>query len=453
MARKRTHGEGFATRAIHAGERPDPVTHAHNTPIYATATFAFDTAAEKEAAVDAAMAWDPTSYFYSRTGNPTTRALEEKLASLDGADDCVVASSGMACVSSTLLAHLGSGDHVVVGDELFVITKVLLEDDFPRRGIGVTPVDMTDLAAVEAAITPATKVLFFETATNPRLRVADIDALAALGHRRGLIVVADNTFLAPALLRPIEHGADLVVHAATKWLSGHGDAVLGAVTGRRALLDPIRKQVDTLGQAASPFASWLVLRGVRSLPLRSRAASANAIQLAQFLEAQQKVEWVRYPGLTSHPDHATAKRLIDGPGGGMLTFKPRGGVEGMAAFTDHLALCDLGVSLGDVFTPLAFFQDSQIVAGRHCCLQIYPATVHGTGDATSVLRLSPLTGNQGLQLNRTPGTVLRAFRENFLKFDIFRVVGCSAEAFFPVFRGFDEFVQHRGVVCHGWSPE
>jgi cystathionine beta-lyase/cystathionine gamma-synthase len=348
--RARTSGRGFATRAIHAGESPDPVTHAHNTPIYATATFAFDTAAEKEDAVDRAMAGDPTAYFYSRTGNPTTRALEEKLASLDGTEDAVVAASGMACVSSTLLAHLGSGDHVVVGDELFVITRVLLEDDFPRRGIGVTPVDMTDLAAVEAAITPATKLLFFETATNPRLRVADIDALAALGHRHALIVVADNTFLGPGLLRPIEHGADLVVHAATKWLSGHGDVVSGAVTGAADLLRPIRKQVDTLGQAASPFASWLVLRGVRSLPLRSRAASANALRLAQFLEAQEKVEWVRYPGLESHPDHAVARRLIEGPGGGMLSFQVRGGVDGMAAFTDHLALCDLGVSLGDIFT-------------------------------------------------------------------------------------------------------
>jgi len=349
-SRARTKGRGFATRAIHAGEAPDPVTHAHNTPIYATATFAFDTAAEKEDAVDRAMAGDPTAYFYSRTGNPTTRALEVKLASIDGAEDAIVAASGMACVSSTLLAHLGSGDHVVVGDELFVVTRILLEDDFPRRGIGVTPVDMTDLPAVEAAITPATRMLFFETATNPRLRVADIDALAELGHRHGLIVVADNTFLGPALLRPIEHGADMVVHAATKWLSGHGDVVSGAVTGSAELLRPIRKQVDTLGQAASPFASWLVLRGVRSLPLRSRQASANALQLARFLEAKDKVEWVRYPGLASHPDHDVAARLIDGPGGGMLSFQVRGGVEGMAAFTDHLALCDVGVSLGDIFT-------------------------------------------------------------------------------------------------------
>jgi methionine-gamma-lyase len=349
-ARERTSGVGFATRAIHAGEHADPVTHAHNTPIYATATFAFDSAAEKEAAVDRAMEWDPTSYFYSRTANPTTRALEEKVASLDGAEDAVVASSGMACVSSTLLAYLGRGDHVVVGDELFVITRVLLEDDFPKRGIGVTPVDMTDLAAVEAAIRPETKVLFFETATNPRLRIADIDALSALAHEHGLIVVADNTFLAPALLRPLEHGADLVVHAATKWLSGHGDAVSGVVTGPIDLLRPIRKQVDTLGQAASPFASWLVLRGVRSLPLRSRQASANALRLAELLEANDKVEWVRYPGLPSHPDHAVAQRLIEGPGGAMLTFQPRGGIDGMTAFTDHLSLCDIGVSLGDLFT-------------------------------------------------------------------------------------------------------
>lgn len=348
--RERTDGRGFATRAIHAGERPDPVTRAHKPPIYATSTFAFDTAAEKEDAVDRALAWEPGVYFYSRTSNPTNRALEEKVAALEGAEDTVVSASGMAAVSATLLTHLGAGDHVVVGDELFVITQVLLGDDFPRRGIGVTQVDVTDLAAVEAAINPATKVLFFETSTNPRLRVPDVAALAEIGHRHGLIVVADNTFLGPALLRPIEHGADLVIHAATKYLSGHGDAVSGVVSGPKLLLDPIRKQTDALGQAASPFASWLVMRGVRTLQLRSLAASANAHQLAGWLEAQPKVEWVNYPGLASHPDHEIARRLIDGPGGAMLTFQVRGGVEGMAAFTDHLRLCDIGVSLGDITT-------------------------------------------------------------------------------------------------------
>jgi methionine-gamma-lyase len=348
--RERTHGTGFATRAIHAGEGPDPVTHAHNTPIYATATFAFDTAADKEAAVDRALEWDPTAYFYSRTGNPTNRALEEKLASLEGAEDAVVSASGMAAVSSTLFAHLGVGDHVVLGDELFAITKVLWEEDLPRRGIGVTAVDMSDLAAIEAAITDRTRLLFLETSTNPRLRMPDLAAIADLAHRRGLIVVADNTFLGPALLRPLEHGADLVLHAATKYLSGHGDAVSGVVSGPKRLIDPIRKQVDTFGQAASPFNSFLVLRGVRTLPLRSSAGSANAAALAAFLAGHEKVEWVSYPGLDSHPDHAVARRLLGDRFGAMVTFKPRGGLDAMAAFTDHLALCDIAVSLGDVYT-------------------------------------------------------------------------------------------------------
>lgn len=348
--RERTDGTGFATRAIHAGERPDPATHAHNTPIYATATFAFDTAAEKEEAVDRALEWDPTSYFYSRTGNPTNRALEEKVASLEGAEDCVVSASGMAAVASTLFAHLDAGDHIVVGDELFAITRVLWEEDLPRRGIAVSTADMTDLAAVEVAITPKTRLLLMETSTNPRLRVADLDALAELGHRHGILVVADNTFLGPALFRPLEHGADLVLHAATKYLSGHGDVVSGVVSGPKALLDPVRKQVDTFGQAASPFSSFLVLRGVRTLQLRSTAGSANAAALATFLESHPKVDWVRYPGLASHPDHAVARRLLGDRFGAMLTFQPRGGVEGMAAFTDHLRLCDIAVSLGDVFT-------------------------------------------------------------------------------------------------------
>lgn len=348
--RERTDGQGFATRAIHAGERPDPTTHAHKPPIYATATFTFDTAADKEDAVDRALAWEPGAYFYSRTGNPTNRALEEKIASLEGAEDAVVSASGMAAVSATLFAHLSAGDHVVVGDELFAITNVLVDDDFPRRGIGVSRVDTTDPAAIEAAITPATRAIFVETSTNPTLRVTDLDAVAAIGRRHGLLVIADNTFLGPALLRPLEHGADLVLHAATKFLSGHGDAVSGVVAGRKALLDPIRQQTDTLGQAASPFASFLVLRGVRTLPLRTRAATANAARLAALLEASDKVEWVRYPGLASHPDHAVAARLLPDGAGAMVTFKPRGGVSGMAAFTDHLALCDIGVSLGDIHT-------------------------------------------------------------------------------------------------------
>jgi methionine-gamma-lyase len=348
--RERTEGRGLATRAIHAGERPDPTTHAHRTPIYATATFTFDSAAEKEEAVDRSLAWEPGAYFYSRTGNPTNRALEEKIASLEGAEDAVVSSSGMAAVAATLFAHLAAGDHLVAGTELFAITNVLLDEDFPRRGIGVSRVDPTDLAAVEGAITSNTRALFVECSTNPGLRVPDLDALAAIARRHDLLLIADNTFLGPVLLRPLEHGADLVLHAATKYLSGHGDAVSGVVAGRKSLTDPIRQQTDTLGQAASPFSSFLVQRGVRTLPLRSRAASANAARIATFLEGHERVEWVRYPGLASHPDHAVSRRLLGDLGGAMVTFKPHGGLDGMAAFTDHLRLCDIGVSLGDMHT-------------------------------------------------------------------------------------------------------
>jgi methionine-gamma-lyase len=348
--RERTAGRGLATRAIHAGERPDPTTHAHRTPIYATATFTFDSAAEKEDAVDRSLAWEPGAYFYSRTGNPTNRALEEKLASLEGAEDAVVSASGMAAVAATLFAHLSTGDHLVAGDELFAITSVLLGEDFPRRGIDVTRVDPTDLAAVEGAIRPKTRALFVECSTNPRLRIPDLDALATVARRNALLFIADNTFLGPVLLRPLEHGADLVVHAATKYLSGHGDAVSGVVAGRKTLTDPIRKQTDTLGQAASPFSSFLVQRGVRTLALRSRAASDNAALVATFLESQPAVAWVRYPGLASHPDHEVARRLLGERFGAMVTFQPVGGLDGMAAFTDHLRLCDIGVSLGDVHT-------------------------------------------------------------------------------------------------------
>ena len=335
--RERTHGEGFATRAIHAGERPDPITHAHNTPIYATATFAFDTAAEKEDAVDRAMAWDPTAYFYSRTGNPTNRALEEKLASLEGAEDCVVAASGMACGRGDPVRAPRGGrppgrrrravrDHDRAdggGPPAARHRRHGRRHDGPRGGRGG---DHPGDAGAVPRVARRTR-----GCGSP-----DLDALAALAHRHGLIVVADNTFLGPALLRPLEHGADLVLHAATKYLSGHGDAVSGVVAGPSALLDPIRKQTDTFGQAASPFSSFLVLRGVRTLPLRSAQGSANAARLAAFLEAHPKVEWVRYPGLASHPDHAVATRLLGDRSAAMLTFQPRGGVDGMAAFTDHL---------------------------------------------------------------------------------------------------------------------
>lgn len=341
---------GFATRAVHAGERSDPLTGAHQTPIFQTATFSFATAAEKEEAVDGALAWEPGRFFYSRTGNPTTAALEEKLASLEGAEDAAVGASGMAAVAAALYAHLRAGDHVVCSDDLFVITAELLEDDLPRRGVEVTRVPITELGAVEAALRPETRVVLTETLSNPYLRVADVPALAALVHDHDALLLVDNTFLSPACYRPLDDGADLVLHAATKYLSGHGDVLAGVAAGRKELVDPIRRQLDLLGACPTPIASWLVARGVRTLALRMRAHTDNAAALGAWLERRPEVEWVRHAGLPSHPDRAVAERLFGERTGGMLSFRLHGGLDAMEAFASALRLCSIAVSLGEVDT-------------------------------------------------------------------------------------------------------
>lgn len=344
-----TDGLAFATRAIHAGEGADPATRAHATPIYQTATFSFETAEEKEAVMEAALSWQG-GFFYSRTGNPTTAALEAKLADLEGAEDAIVGASGMAALSSTLFSLLRAGDHLVTSDDVFVISRSLLEEDLPRRGIEVTPVPITDLDAVRAAIRPSTKAIFTETYSNPFMRVADVPALAAVAREHDLRLIVDNTFLGPYLYRPLEDGADLVLHSATKYLAGHGDSLAGVVAGSRSLIEPVRGQLDVLGACASPFNSWLVLRGVRTLALRMEAHSTNARELATYLEAHPAVSMVRYAGLPSHPDRAVAARLLGDRWGGMMSIRLHGGREAMFGFANRLRLCSIAVSLGDVFT-------------------------------------------------------------------------------------------------------
>lgn len=341
---------GFATRAIHEGESPDPTTHAHATPIYQTATFVFDTAQEKEAAVDAAMEWEPRTFFYTRTGNPTTSALEEKIAALEGAESALACSSGMAAVSTTLFSLLNAGDHCVASDDVFIITRFLLDDVLANKGIEVTRLDVTDLDAVEGALRPNTKAIFVESLSNPHMHFADVRALSTIAHDAGIVLVVDNTFLSPAVFRPLEQGADLVLHSSTKYLSGHGDTVGGVVAGARELVDPVRYQADALGTAPSPFNSWLTLRGVRTLPLRMKAHSTNALAIARFLEQREEVERVRYVGLESHPQHALAvEQLVDGFGG-MLSVHLHGGADQMNAFANATKLSGVAVSLGDLKT-------------------------------------------------------------------------------------------------------
>lgn len=341
---------GFATEAIHAGEGADPATGALTTPIYQSATFAFGSAGEKEAAVDAAMRWEPGVFFYSRTNNPTTAALEVKLAALENAEDAVVSSAGMAACATALLSVLNAGDHAVVSDDLFVITGALLDEFMRDKGIAVTHVDCTDLEAVRAAVRPNTRVIYTEALSNPHLVLVDVAALADLAHGTGLMLIVDNTFLSPAVLRPLDLGADLVVHSATKWLGGHGDALAGVVAGAKSLVDRVRFHNDTLGSAPSPFNSWLVLRGVRTLPLRMRMHSENALAVARLLAERPEIEQVRYPGLDTHPQHTLAREQFvrDDSFGGMISLRIRGGFEVMDLYARSLSLSAIGVSLGDM---------------------------------------------------------------------------------------------------------
>ncbi len=336
----------FLTRAIHAGEGRDPSTGAHNTPIYQTATFSFDKAEDMAAAV-----MDPlASFFYSRTANPTTAALEEKMASLEGTEAALVTSSGMAAVAISILISAKSGDHVIVTNDLFVISRQFFEEDCPAMGIDVTMVDVRDIGDVENAVRPNTTTLFVETVTNPNIFISDMSAFRSIAERHGLTLIADNTFLSPYLSRPAEQGVDMVLHSATKYISGHGDTVAGVLAGSKENMDKARIKLDSFGQCLSPIASWLVLRGVRTLPLRMRQHSTNAQALAEFLESHEKVEWVKYPGLKSHPQHMLAQSSLPYGCGGILSFRIKGGADEMNRFANSHQLFGKGVSLGDVFT-------------------------------------------------------------------------------------------------------
>ena len=336
----------FSTHAIHAGESGDPNTHAHNTPIHQTATFSYETAEELLQAIA-----DPLNNFlYSRTGNPTTAALEKKLAVLEGSEAAIVASSAMAAVSISIMISAQSGDHILVDEDLFVISRLFFEQDCAAMGIEVSFVNVRDMHAVQNALQPNTKVVFTEMVTNPNTYVADIATLRSFADEHSLTLIIDNTFLSPYLFRPLQFGADIVLHSATKYLGGHGDTIGGVMAGSHALMKKARLKLDAFGQCLSPMNSWLLLRGIRTLPLRMRQHSANGLALAKFLYTNENVDWVRYPGLESHPQHELAQAQFTDGFGGMLAFKVRGGDKEMCQFANALKLCHIAVSLGDVYT-------------------------------------------------------------------------------------------------------
>lgn len=327
----------LATLAIHGGQSPDPSTGAVMPPIYATSTYAQSSPGEHQ------------GFEYSRTHNPTRFAYERCVASLEGGSRGYAFASGMAA-TSTVMELLDAGSHVVAMDDIYGGTFRLFERVRKRTaGLQFSFVDLTDLAALEAAITPQTKMVWIETPTNPMLKIVDIAAVTAIAKRHGLIVVVDNTFASPMLQRPLELGADLVLHSATKYLNGHSDMVGGmVVVGDNAgLAEQMAFLQNSVGAVQGPFDSFLALRGLKTLPLRMKAHCANALALAQWLEKHPAVEKVIYPGLTSHPQHELATRQMNGYGG-IVSIVLKGGFAAAKSFCEKTELFTLAESLGGV---------------------------------------------------------------------------------------------------------
>lgn len=315
---------GVSTRAVHSGNDIDHnmVTRPKSLPIYESSVFVYDSLDQ----VDDYLAGNPDNYMYTRLGNPNSAALEALIRDLEGGEAALFSASGMAAISAALLGRLGAGDHLIASRELYGTTQSLIEKELSRFGITSTLVDIGDLAAVEAAITPATRLIYTETASNPLVRVSNIPALAQLARARGIKLLVDNTFLSPALYQPLADGADLVLHSTTKYLNGHSDATGGILVGDAEWVAQARRFQTNAGGSASPFEAWLTFRGAKTLALRMRAHSANAQQLAEALQAHPRVAAVHYPGLPSHPDHELAQRLFPKGCSGMLAFTLDGGL-------------------------------------------------------------------------------------------------------------------------------
>jgi methionine-gamma-lyase len=337
---------GAATRAIHAGEELLPKTGALAPPIYQNSTFRFATADESAAA----FADEDAGYVYTRWGNPTQSVLERKIAALEGGEAALATASGMAAVSISLLTLLEGGDGVVAMDSLYSASHNLLNDALRSMGIETTFVNAIDVNEIEQAIQPNTKVLYIESPANPTLKLVDIAACAEIAKRHKVTSVIDNTFATPCGQQPISLGIDVVLHSMTKYLSGNGTVIAGVIVGASEFINRAKKgALRNFGGVISPFNAWLTLHGVATLPLRFERHCANAHHIAEFLDAHPAIEWVRYPGLPSHPQHDLAKRQMQ-EFGGMIAFELKGGIEAGERLMNRTEICALAVSLGDVRT-------------------------------------------------------------------------------------------------------
>ena len=336
--------KGFSTRAIHHAYDPYAGCGSLNPPVYLSSTYTFPTVEDGAAR----FAGEQTGFVYSRVGNPTTMLLEQRIAELEGGEAALVTASGMGATTSLLWTLLQPGDEVIADKTLYGCTFGFFNHGLAKFGVKITHIDLTVPANLEAAISSRTKVVFFESPANPNMRLVDIAAIAAISHRHDAKVIVDNTYCSPYLQRPIEFGADYVIHSATKYLGGHGDLIAGAIVGPKESLDQVRFYgiKDMTGAVMSSQDAFLVLRGLKTLALRMHRHSENAQGISEFLSRHDKVEVCHYPGLESFPQAELARSQMRLPGG-MVAFELKGGIEAGRRFMNALKLITRAVSLGD----------------------------------------------------------------------------------------------------------
>ncbi len=349
MDGKKDHRDwGLSTQAVHAGEESPNPYGSITTPIVQTSAYTFPDTSHLETFMARRREESlPPYQEYGRYGNPTARALERKLAALEGGEDAVLLASGMAAVTMTLLTLLRPGDHLIVTQDAYRKTRAFCTTFLRRWQVDVSVLPAGDYEGMEAAITPRTRFIYSETPTNPFLRVLDLERVAEIARRHGLTTIIDSTFATPYNLRPRDFGIDVVIHSVTKYLAGHNDVLAGVVIGPREVVDPIREARGTFGSIVDPGAAYLILRGLKTLTLRVRQQNHTALALARFLEQHPRIRRVWYPGLPSHPDHTVATRLMRGFGG-VVSFEIEGTGAETRRFVDALRIPRLAPSLGGV---------------------------------------------------------------------------------------------------------
>ncbi len=337
---------GINTQSVHAGASPDPQYGAVSVPIYQSSTFVFDSVDQGARR----FSGDEDGFIYTRMGNPTTRALEEAVASLEGGWGAIATSSGMAAITNVFFAYLEAGAHVVGTDAVYGPSRVVVEKHFARFGVQSDFIDTSVLDKVRAAIRPETRMLYIETPENPTIRLTDIAGCAEIAREHDLLLVVDNTFATPILQRPLELGADVVVHSMTKFINGHADVVAGViVAGNEEHWRTLRVSLNHHGGCIDPHQAWLVHRGLKTLGLRLKQAQSNAVAICRALEDHPAIEWVRYPGARDFPQRDLVESQMDGPGA-VLCFGVTGGLEGGRRLMERVKVATLAVSLGGVET-------------------------------------------------------------------------------------------------------